>query len=264
MPGATRRQNPHNGKLITTWKWASKSGKVVEIPVRMSADTADGPVSTEENKRGWKTLRHRITDKVRFGVFLDKPKKIEVVGTDIEVIRKTVFAMLGEVYELNWEPYYIVKLEESDPWDDEGAGFRLEYEEIEMAQEDGKWMWRRQRMRGYTVEDGQPETGRSDDGSVTTAVVPATEGNTAALESLSKQIRKLREHVSEFFTPDKIQQTLKNSDSRLDPYTVAHLTEAEHRITKALDAAYVYNTDSGGGFGGFRFFGFQPTPADDK
>ncbi|MCH8270060.1 MAG: zinc-dependent metalloprotease [Planctomycetes bacterium] len=63
---------------------------------------------------------------------------------------------------------------------------------------------------------------------------------------------------------DKIQQTLKNSDSRLDPYTVAHLTEAAHRITRALDAAYVYNTDARGGMGFFRFFGFQPTPADDK
>ena len=63
---------------------------------------------------------------------------------------------------------------------------------------------------------------------------------------------------------DKIQQTLKNSDSRLDPYTVAHLTEAEHRITKALDANYTYNSGGGGGFGGFRFFGFQPTPGDDK
>ena len=45
---------------------------------------------------------------------------------------------------------------------------------------------------------------------------------------------------------------------------MAHLTEAAHRITKALDAAYVYNTDARGGMGGFRFFGFQPTPGDDK
>jgi hypothetical protein len=45
---------------------------------------------------------------------------------------------------------------------------------------------------------------------------------------------------------DKIAGQLKNS-SKLDPYTLAHLTEANVRITKALDAQYIYNA---GGLGG--------------
>lgn len=35
----------------------------------------------------------------------------------------------------------------------------------------------------------------------------------------------------------------------LDPYSVAHLTECQLRITKAIDAIYVYNQTSGGGGG---------------
>jgi hypothetical protein len=35
----------------------------------------------------------------------------------------------------------------------------------------------------------------------------------------------------------------------LDPYSVAHLTECQLRITKAIDAIYVYNQASGGGGG---------------
>lgn len=47
-----------------------------------------------------------------------------------------------------------------------------------------------------------------------------------------------------------------NNAKRLDAYTRAHLSEAEMRITKALDAQYIYNTDdiSGGGFPSFLFF----------
>jgi hypothetical protein len=46
---------------------------------------------------------------------------------------------------------------------------------------------------------------------------------------------------------DKITTRLKDA-SKLDPYTLAHLSEAQVRITKALDAQYIYN--AGGGYGG--------------
>ena len=46
-----------------------------------------------------------------------------------------------------------------------------------------------------------------------------------------------------------------NLDST-DPYTKAHLDEAATRITKALDAQYIYNTDKiGSAGGGFVLFG---------
>lgn len=50
----------------------------------------------------------------------------------------------------------------------------------------------------------------------------------------------------------------KGTNADLDPYTSAHLSEAKLRIDKALDAQYIYN-QSGGGMGGFFFFG-QTTP----
>lgn len=41
----------------------------------------------------------------------------------------------------------------------------------------------------------------------------------------------------------KIDGLVGNGNSRLDPYTVAHLTEASSRIAKALEAEYIYNLD---------------------
>ncbi len=44
----------------------------------------------------------------------------------------------------------------------------------------------------------------------------------------------------------KIARVLERSDSKIDPYTLAHLEDASIRIEKALDASYVYNTDDFG------------------
>ena len=57
---------------------------------------------------------------------------------------------------------------------------------------------------------------------------------------------------------DKIGAVLKKADSKIDPYTLAHLSDAQTRIKKALDADYIYNTnDFGGGMGGAMILG-QP------
>lgn len=50
------------------------------------------------------------------------------------------------------------------------------------------------------------------------------------------------------------------SASRIDPYTRAHLMEISSKITKALDANYIYNASAirGGGMGGF-FFATPPS-----
>ncbi len=42
---------------------------------------------------------------------------------------------------------------------------------------------------------------------------------------------------------DRISDVLKRADSKIDPYTVAHLNDAVTRIDKALDALYIYNVD---------------------
>ncbi|MCB9846874.1 MAG: zinc-dependent metalloprotease [Phycisphaeraceae bacterium] len=47
----------------------------------------------------------------------------------------------------------------------------------------------------------------------------------------------------------RIDATLKKADSKIDPYTVAHLTDATLRIGKALDANYIYNANEIGGGG---------------
>jgi len=52
----------------------------------------------------------------------------------------------------------------------------------------------------------------------------------------------------------KIAKTMEQANI-LDPYTLAHLSEANVRITKALDAQYIYNIKDGmGGGGGYQIF----------
>lgn len=54
---------------------------------------------------------------------------------------------------------------------------------------------------------------------------------------------------------ERIEAVLAKADSKIDPYTVAHLTESRLRIQKALDASYIYNTNhiGVGAMGGMRF-----------
>jgi hypothetical protein len=64
------------------------------------------------------------------------------------------------------------------------------------------------------------------------------------------QLRKLQE---------SIEGMVSRNESKIDPYSLAHLSEAKVRITKALDAQYIYNTDdiSSGG-GGIPIMFFEP------
>lgn len=63
-------------------------------------------------------------------------------------------------------------------------------------------------------------------------------GFTAAYKPISNlalaQLRDLK---------GRIDAVLEHANSKLDPYTQAHLTEASLRIAKVLDAQYIYNTD---------------------
>lgn len=64
----------------------------------------------------------------------------------------------------------------------------------------------------------------------------------------------------------KLDATLEGRNS-LDPYSLAHLGEAQTRIVKAVDAIYVYNMPTSFGGGGMSFFSFgqdgQPVKAKE-
>ena len=62
----------------------------------------------------------------------------------------------------------------------------------------------------------------------------------------------------------KVDDTLKKANSKIDPYTVAHLEEAKTRIERALDAQYIYNSDDiSMSFSGMPF-SFGNTPAQQR
>ncbi len=53
----------------------------------------------------------------------------------------------------------------------------------------------------------------------------------------------------------QIESVLKQGDSKLDPYTLAHLSESEERIARALDAIDIYNANEIGGGTSYILFG---------
>ena len=67
-------------------------------------------------------------------------------------------------------------------------------------------------------------------------------------------IHKLRE------IEGKIDRVLDKGSDRIDPYTVAHLSEAKVRIEKALDADYIYNVPTFNFGGGMPMMFGQPAP----
>jgi hypothetical protein len=60
-----------------------------------------------------------------------------------------------------------------------------------------------------------------------------------------------------------IEKTLNRGGARLDAYTLAHLSEAQVRIGKALDAQYIYNAGDVGGGGSLPFIFLQPDSGGD-
>ena len=84
-------------------------------------------------------------------------------------------------------------------------------------------------------------------------------GGAAAYKPISNLALLRLRHIEE-----KIVDTL-DQKAMLDPYSVAHLTEAQLRIEKALDAEYIYNVDSlgGSGLGTILLFGDSASPTDE-
>jgi len=79
----------------------------------------------------------------------------------------------------------------------------------------------------------------------------------AAMPVSNLSMLKLRE------LDEQIDDVLREGRRSIDPYTKAHLTEAQVRIEKALEAQFIYNTDDiGGGTLTIPFFG-QPNASEN-
>jgi len=62
----------------------------------------------------------------------------------------------------------------------------------------------------------------------------------------------------------KLDDTLKKANSKIDPYTLAHLEEAKTRIERALEAQYIYNSDDISFSFSAMPFSFGNTPAQQR
>jgi hypothetical protein len=69
--------------------------------------------------------------------------------------------------------------------------------------------------------------------------VPAASSNKAITSLSLMQLKELKKKVDAVLA----------GGTAMDPYSAAHLTECQLRITKALDAIYIYNQPQAGGGG---------------
>jgi hypothetical protein len=69
--------------------------------------------------------------------------------------------------------------------------------------------------------------------------VPGASSNKAITSLALMQLKELKKKIDAILA----------GGSPMDPYSAAHLTESQLRITKALDAIYIYNQPQAGGGG---------------
>lgn len=59
-------------------------------------------------------------------------------------------------------------------------------------------------------------------------------------------------------TLQRVEKCLESCKDKVDPYSLAHLSETKEEIKKALEAQYIYNANAIGGGASLPFFFFQP------
>lgn len=152
------------------------------------------------------------TKSVSFIAKCDNPK-ISVSGTDIEAIRRAVWAELDKAFKIKWSNWFLVDLTPQRPYEGFGTGMSFSYKNVEKGVAwDGAELlrdWRYRRSGGnYEI---RPWPGAfTDNGGRIIACIPNTPENEAALEEFGRRIDELRKRLASFLEPEVIIKTLQN------------------------------------------------------
>lgn len=203
------KRSPGKGSLVDTWVYDAtfsvedgeegrRETRKVSVELRLikdfSGDSEKPPFATKS---------------VRFSVHC-KDIDLSVEGTDIEALRKAMWAKLDERYRIAWEGWLLVKVDRQGPYEGTGTGFTFSYDTVErgvafdgsvLLREYVRFGDRRHRITAWPTEFKE-KNGR------TMACIPATEENVRALEEFSRRIDAMRRQLSEFVKPDAILATL--------------------------------------------------------
>lgn len=183
---------PHAGKVVD---------KIVPLELRMHK-------TFDRDESG----SNRTVKRVTFSLTCANPTA-RVTGTDIELLRSSIWDFLDKQFAVKWTQYYLVRIEPSHLYmsgPSNGLGFSYDRIERGVAHDGSLLMrqWSRGSRGGFEVKAWPGEF--KDSHGKLMACIPATDANGQALEEFMKMITQLRERLAAFFRPETIEMTLAN------------------------------------------------------
>lgn len=133
-------------------------------------------------------------------------------GSDLALCLKAMRGKLDNCYRIHWEPWFLVRVDPQRPYYGEGAGLVLSWDQVYRGVTlDGEVLLRELRVRNgfgspWVIKPWpvvyQDKTGKA------VACVPASKKNEDALQAFAVKRRELNKTLSEFVSPDRIDETL--------------------------------------------------------
>ena len=194
------RRSPGHGKKIDTLHYdlvspAGGAKKTVEMHLFMVKEFKGDEPPYE-------------TTGLSFSLRCDEPE-MSVTGTDPNILVSALRSRLDRALAIDWQSWFIVKVDPNHPYRGEGRGFTMSWEEVMRGTDhEGRDLMRQRDIHRHEwVVEAWPETFRDRAGR-TLAAVRGTPENEAALRDFAARIDSLRKQLALFVMPDNIEKTL--------------------------------------------------------
>jgi hypothetical protein len=218
-------QNNGEGVLVDTIHYESagvmltdKAAEALSDEIDPAGDIKVGQVKIPVEVRLRKEFKagggtNRAVERLQFSLVCRKPHVV-LRGSDIETLRRAMWAELDRSTDIQWEPYLLITIEPATGYGDGvSEGLRLEERTVwKGTTQDGYEMLREHSHDrfgiGWTYRPW-PGTFTDKRGRVT-ACIPASKANEDAMEEFRGRIRALRAKLQDLVRPDEIVATLAN------------------------------------------------------
>ena len=213
------------GTLVDTIMYESTGVTLTDNAAAAIADDAEaqegiavGKVKIPVEVRLRKTFvdgggTNRAVNQLEFSLVCRKPS-IKLAGTDIEALRRAMWAELDKDSAIAWEPHLLITIEPARGWGDGiGEGLTLNEKTVyKGTTRDGYMILREHRHSSMGIGDlYRPWPGAfTDQRGKVTACIPANDKNRDAMDEFRGRIVELRKMLQQLVKPETIQQTLAN------------------------------------------------------
>ena len=154
------------------------------------------------------------TEDVHFEVYCEE-LKLKIEGTDIDALRAAIWDRLDKRFEIKWEQFYLIEVDENRPWGGaSGTGIMFEYDTVWRGTTwDGKFLLKKYEGHEFKIKTWPGEF--TDKGGKVIACIAATDQNREALEEFCKRMDQMRKVMSDYLRPARIMETLANLSGNL-------------------------------------------------